>query len=108
MKLEEQLIQQLNRFANSADTVRFYWACEALGSRGTKAVLPQLAKYATTENFTGLHGPLGMGLGYPAAKAIARIEGSIDAQRVQQLLASDNIWLKSGALAGLISAETRM
>ena len=50
-------------------------------------------------------GPLGMGLGYPAAKAIARIAGRIDDDQVQRLLASENIWLRAGALAGLTEAR---
>jgi hypothetical protein len=103
--VDRLLIAQLDRFAGSSDTVRFYWACEALGTRGVQAAVPQLARLATAENRAGLHGPLGMGLGYPAAKAIARIAGRIDDEHVQRLLAGENIWLRSGALAGLTEAR---
>ncbi|MBC8868719.1 MAG: hypothetical protein H8E44_04850, partial [Planctomycetes bacterium] len=99
------LIAQLDRFANSSDTARFYWACEALADQGVEAALPKLAQLASTENPAGLHGPLGMGIGYPAAKALARLAGSIDHAEVRRLLDSDNIWLRAGALAGLTEAR---
>ena len=99
------LIAQLDRFASSSDTVRFYWACEALADRGVQAALPELARLADTENPAALHGPLGMGVGYPAAKALARLAGRIDHEEVRRLLASENIWLRAGALAGLIEAR---
>jgi len=102
---EQLLIAQLDRFANSSDTARFYWACEALADQDVKAALPRLARLASTENPAGLHGPLGMGLGYPAAKALARLAGSIEHAEVQRLLDCENIWLRAGALAGLTEAR---
>ncbi len=98
---EQLLIAQLDRFANSSDTARFYWVCEALADRDAQAALPRLARLASTDNPPALHGPLGMGLGYPAAKALARLAGRIDHAEVQRLLDNDNIWLRAGALAGL-------
>lgn len=102
---EQLLLAQLDRFANSSDTARFYWACQALADRDVQAALPKLAQLASAENPAGLHGPLGMGLGYPAAKALARLTGSIDHAEVQRLLGSENIWLRAGALAGLTEAR---
>jgi len=102
---EQLLIAQLDQFATSSDTVRFYWACEALADRGVEAALPELARLAGTENPAGLHGPLGMGLGYPAAKALARLAGRIDLDEVRRLLDSENIWLRAGTLAGLTEAK---
>ena len=102
---EQLLIAQLDRFASSSDTVRFYWACEALADRGVEAALPELVQLASTENSAGLHGPLGMGLGYPAAKALARLAGQINHDDVRRLLASENIWLRAGTLAGLTEAS---
>jgi hypothetical protein len=46
-----------------------------------------------------------MGLGYPSAKALARLAGRIDHAQVQRLLESENIWLRAGALAGLTEAR---
>jgi len=102
---KQLLIAQLDRFASSSDTARFYWACEALADQGVEAALPKLAQLASTENPAGLHGPLGMGLGYPAAKALARLAGRIDHAEVRRLLDSENIWLRAGALAGLTEAR---
>jgi HEAT repeat protein len=102
---EQLLIAQLNRFGSSSDTVRFYWACEALAAAGVQTALPELARLASTENPAGLHGPLAVGLGYPAAKALARLAGRIDHDEVRRLLDSENIWLRAGALAGLTEAR---
>ena len=102
---EQLLIAQLDRFAKSSDTARIYWTCEALAAAGVDAALPELSRLASTENPAGLHGPLGMGVGYPAAKALARLARRIDHAEVRRLLDSENIWLRAGALAGLTEAR---
>jgi hypothetical protein len=102
---EDMLIAKLDAFAKTADTVGFYWTCEALAQRGTRRAIPALARYATDEAFPNLHGPLGMGYGYPAAKALARLAAKISDPEVERLLAGDNIWLRGGALAGLTEAH---
>ncbi|MBI5687101.1 MAG: HEAT repeat domain-containing protein [Verrucomicrobia bacterium] len=99
--LNPLLLKKLDAYAKLAETVGFYWTCEALAQRGVADALPALVRYAQAENFPGMHGPLGMGLGYPAAKAIARLARNIEHPEVRRLLASDNIWLRTGALAGL-------
>ena len=101
---EELLLTQLDRPAKAVDPVGFYWTCEALSQLQAQAAIPALTQYATTDPVKNLHGPAGMGYGYPAAKAIGRITGQIDHPEVQRLLAEQNVWLVSGVLAGL--AET--
>ena len=102
---EDMLISKLHAFAKTADTVGFYWTCEALGRHGSPKAIPALAKYATDDVFPNLHGPLGMGYGYPAAKALARLAAKLSHPEVNRLLSSENIWLRSGALAGLTDAN---
>ena len=46
-----------------------------------------------------------MGLGYPAAKAIARLAPDLGHPEVSRLLESENIWLRAGVLAGLTDAR---
>jgi HEAT repeat protein len=99
------LLKKLDAYAKLAETVGFYWTCEALAQRRVADAIPALARYAQAENFPGMHGPLGMGLGYPAAKAIARLAQDTEHPEVRRLLASDNIWLRAGALAGLIEVR---
>jgi len=96
-----RLLKKLDAYAKSADTVGFYWTCEALAQRGVADAMPAMGQYAQAENFAGMHGPLGMGLGYPAAKAIARLAQNIEHPEVRRLLGSDNIWLRAATLAGL-------
>ncbi len=103
--LDTLLIAKLDAYAKSADTVGFFWTCEALARRGAQSAIPTLARYATAEAFAGLHGPVGMGYGYPAAKALAQLAGRISHVEVRRLLGSDNIWLRAGALAGLTEAR---
>ena len=102
---EDKLLTKLDAFAKTADTVGFYWTCEALAQRGTRLAIPALAKYASDEVVANLHGPIGMGYGYPAAKALARLAAEISDPEVDRLLAGDNIWLHAGALAGLTQAR---
>ena len=104
--LDAVLIGKLEAYSKTADTVGFYWTCEALSKRGTRAAIPALIGYAGEENPRGLHGPIGMGYGYPAARAIAVLAREISDGEVQRLLASENIWLRAGALAGLVEART--
>ena len=102
---QKTLIAQLDRSAKAVDPVGFYWTCEALAQLRAEAAIPTLTRYATGEPVKNLHGPAGMGYGYPAAKAIGRITGQIDHPEVQRLLAEKNVWLVSGVLAGLTEAE---
>jgi HEAT repeat protein len=104
-EMDAVLIAKLEAFAKTADTVGFFWICEALRRRGVQSALPALARYATDEEFSGLHGPVGMGYGYPAARAVAYLTADISHPDVQRLLASENIWLAAGALAGLTEAQ---
>lgn len=99
------LVSTLTRFGDSGDTVGFYWTCEVLAVGRVKAAIPNLAAFAWMENPKGVHGPVGMGCGYPAARAIARIAGDLGHPEVGRLLGSDNMWLRAGALAGLIEAR---
>ena len=69
--------------------------------QGVQAAITALTRYAQPENFPGLHGPIGMGFGYPAAKALARLAGRTTHPEVKRLLAEENVWLRTGALAGL-------
>ncbi|MFH1921676.1 MAG: HEAT repeat domain-containing protein, partial [Planctomycetota bacterium] len=100
-ELDTVLTAKLEAYAKSVDTVGFYWTCEALAKRGVRAAIPVLARYASEENPPGLHGPVGMGYGYPAAKALAALAAEISHPEVKRLLESENIWLRAGALAGL-------
>jgi hypothetical protein len=102
---ENLLISALARFGGSGDTVGFYWTCEAQAAGKVKAAIPSLAAFAWLENPRGVHGPAGMGCGYPAARAIARITSDLGHPEVRRLLGSDNMWLRAGALAGLIEAR---
>ena len=101
---EELLLSQLDRSAKAVDPVGFYWTCEALARGRIVAAIPTLARYATAGPVKNLHGPIGMGYGYPAAKALGRIAGRIEHAEVQRLLGQENIWLVAGVLAGLTEA----
>jgi hypothetical protein len=103
--LNALLLKKLDAYAKNADTVGFYWTCEALARRGVANAMPALARYAQAENSPGMHGPLGMGLGYPAAKVIARLAQNVEHPEVRRLLNSDNIWLRAATLAGLTEAR---
>jgi hypothetical protein len=104
-ELNALLLKKLDAYAKLAETVGFYWTCEALAQRRATDAISALARYAQAENFPGMHGPLGMGLGYPAAEAIARLARNIEHPEVRRLLNSDNIWLRAGVLAGLTEAR---
>ncbi|MFV1967771.1 MAG: HEAT repeat domain-containing protein, partial [Pirellulaceae bacterium] len=101
----ELLTERLKSFAKSADTVGFFWICDLLAERGAGEVMDQLVRYAETENPPGIHGPSGLGFGYPSAKAVGRLSRSIQAPEVQRLLNSNNDWIRAGVLAGLTDAE---
>ena len=103
--LDAMLTDKLDAFAKSADTVGFFWTCEALAKRGVQAAIPKLARYAGDQSPPGLHGPVGMGYGYPAAKAVAYLAAEVSHPEVKRLLASRNIWLRAGAMAGLTEAH---
>lgn len=104
-RLNPLLLEKLDAYAKLAETAGFYWTCEALARRSVAEAIPALARYARAEDFPGTHGPSGMGLGYPAAKAIARLARSAEHPEVRRLLAADNLWLRAGALAGLTEAR---
>ena len=97
--------ERLEAWVQSADTTGFYWGCEALARNRVESAMPALAKHASDQPVAAAHGPLGMGFGYPAAKALARLAGRIEQSDVQRLLTSDNIWLRTGAIAGLVEAQ---
>lgn len=102
----ELLLAQLDRSAKAVDPVGFYWTCEALAGGRIEAAILSLARYATSDPVSNLHGPVGMGYGYPAAKAVGRITGQIDHPEVQRLLSEQNVWLIAGVLAGLTEARS--
>ena len=104
--LEGLLVTKLDVYAKSADAAGFYWICEVLASRGARAAVAPLAKYAQPKVWPGLHGPIGMGYGYPAAKALARLASDTSHPEVARLLKETNIWLRAGAIAGLSRAKT--
>jgi len=104
-EFDGMLTAKLDAFAKSADTVGFFWTCEALAKRGAREAIPALVRYAGEESPPGLHGPVGMGYGYPAAKAVAYLAAEVSHPDVKRLLASRNIWLRAGALAGLTEAH---
>jgi hypothetical protein len=96
-----ELAAWLEKCVRSSDTVRFYWTCEALANRRVTSAIGLLAELAHADSPPFLHGPPGMGHGYPAARALARLAGDADHPQVQRLLRSDNYWLRTGALHGL-------
>ena len=85
--------------------MRFYWTCEALAQRQVQAAVPVLARLAHADGPPDLHGPAGMGQGYPAARALARLLGDLHHEEVQRLLKSENVWVRAGALSGLTDAR---
>jgi hypothetical protein len=102
---DEKLIESLDMCAKATDTVRFYWTCEALAAGRIDKAIPTLVRFTADDNPPDLHGPAGMGFGYPAAKAVARLVQEIPHPQVQRLLKSHNIWIRAGALEGLIEAQ---
>jgi hypothetical protein len=105
LERDGELIGLLEKCVRSSDTVRFYWTCEALCDRQVKAAVPVLARLAHAPPPPDLHGPAGMGHGYPAAKALARFLADPKHEEVQRLLKSENVWVRAGALAGLTDAQ---
>jgi hypothetical protein len=107
------LTAKLDPFAKSANTVGFWWCCEALAqlvSRERKrpeveSAVQALAKHATATNPANTYGPPGMSTGYIAAKALAQIVADPKHAEVERCLRSDNIWLRAGALRGLAEAK---
>ena len=87
--------ERLEAWVKSADTTGFYWGCAALARDRVESAMPALAKHASDQPVAAAHGPLGMGFGYPAAKALARLAGRIEQSDVQRLLNGDNIWLRA-------------
>jgi hypothetical protein len=102
--MDDTLVRTLDKSARSADTVGFYWTCEALAARKVDRAVPALVRFTTEDSPVGIHGPAGMGLGYPAAKAVARLAGRIAHPEVQRLLHNENHWIRAGALAGLVES----
>jgi HEAT repeat protein len=99
------LLKKLDPYVKSADTVGFWWCCEALGRLKAKEAVPILTRYAVSNNPPGTFGPPGMATGYAAARALAQIVADPKRSEVARLLASDNIWLRAGALRGLAEAH---
>src|SRR5262249_12178091 len=67
------LLGKLEVYLKAKDTVGFWWCCEALAALKAKDALPVLVRYATVTNPANTFGPEGMPVGYPAARALARI-----------------------------------
>src|SRR5207248_794187 len=100
------LVAALDGFVQSSDTVGFHAAAEALGHRRSADALPSLLKYAAPENPPGpVFGPRGMAFGWSASRAAARIIADARDDRIARLLASDNVWLQSGAITGLLESR---
>ena len=99
------LITKLKAWSKGGNPVGFWWCCEALAALKAKEAMPILARMAVPANPPATYGPIGMPTGYIAARSLARIVGTIDHPDVARLLASDNIWLRSGALRGLAEAD---
>jgi HEAT repeat protein len=99
------LLKKLDAAAKSADTIGFWWCCEALGRLGAREAIPTLAKYAAPSNPPNTYGPAGMALGYVSAWTLAKLTGDVKDNEVQRLLKSDNVWLRAGALRGLAEAK---
>jgi HEAT repeat protein len=99
------LVNRLETAAAAGDTVGFWWCTEALGRMGAKEAVGPLAKFAVVKAPSGTFGPEGMALGYPSARALARIVADVKHAEVQRLLASENVWLRAGALRGLAEAK---
>ncbi len=99
------LLAKLDASIKTADTVGFWWYCEALGRLRAKDALPTLARYAVAKNPPNTFGPEGMATGYIAATALARITVDAKHELVAPLLHSENIWLRAGALRGLAEAK---
>jgi HEAT repeat protein len=99
------LTKKLEATLKTQDTVGFWSCCEALGRLKANDALPVLARYAVPTNPPGTFGPEGMATGYIAAKALAQIAADPQHAEVARLLASDNIWLRAGALRGLAEAR---
>lgn len=99
------LLTKMDAAVKAADTVGFWWYCDALGRLQAKDALPALAKHAVAKNPPNTFGPEGMAIGYPAAAALARIAADPKHGLVAPLLTSDNIWLRAGALRGLAEAK---
>jgi HEAT repeat protein len=99
------LVKKLDSFVQQNDTVGFWWTCAALAKLKAKAAVPVLEKYAVPTNPAGLHGPPGMALGYCAARALAEIVADAKHPKVTALLASNNSWLRAGALRGLAEVK---
>jgi HEAT repeat protein len=99
------LVAKLESFGAKGDALGYWWCCEALGKMQAKEALPVLARYATATNPPETFGPEGMPLGYVSARTLGRIVADVKHADVQRLLASDNVWLRAGALRGLAEAS---
>jgi HEAT repeat protein len=99
------LLAKLPVYLKAQDTVGYWAACEALTEMRAKEAVPLLAQHATAANPPGTYGPVGMPVGYIAARSLACIVADAKHKEVARCLASDNIWLRAGALRGLAEAR---
>jgi HEAT repeat protein len=99
------LVAKLDVALKEADTVGFWWYCDALARLGAKETLPVLARHAVATNPPNTFGPEGMATGYVAAVALARIAADPKHELVAPLLKSENVWLRAGTLRGLAEAK---
>ena len=92
---------KLPQYVQAADTVGFHWAAEALGRLKSEAALPALQAVAVAAPQQNTYGAPGMAYGFSAARAIGMIAPAEDAA-MRDLLASENVWLRAGAIDGLV------
>ncbi len=98
-----QLVHKLPLYVEAADTVGFYWAADALGRLRADAAAETLDRFAVETTWPKTWGPIGMAYGFAAARALGMIGGDPARPPAAGLLASDNVWLRAGALDGLIA-----
>jgi hypothetical protein len=101
-KLAGPLTKSLPAYVAAADTVGFYWACDALGRLRAKEAVATLSQYAVEKSFDRTYGPTGMAFGFAAARALGMIADDMQRDEVTRLLSSDNVWLRAGVLDGLV------
>jgi HEAT repeat protein len=99
------LQRKLEEYSKAQDMVGFWWCCEALAQLRATAAAPALAHFAVSADPPGTFGPEGMAAGYIAAKALCQIVADPKQADVRRLLASENVWLRAGALRGLAEAN---
>jgi len=101
-KFIPRLIEKLPTCVAAADTVGFYWYADALGRLRAKEAVTILSQYATAKTYERTYGSVGMAYGFAAARALGMIADDMQQSEIVRLLTSDNVWLRSGILDGLV------